>query len=252
MVRLTAELILSSPAFTNPLKQRELDLRGNKIAIIENLGATEDQYDVLDFSDNDIIKLDGFPLLPRLNTILLNNNKLAVISSGLGSKIANIETLVLTNNKIANLGDLDPISEFKKLANLSLLKNPVIRHPQYRLYLIYKIPTLKWLDFQKVKKQERIEAKALFGGEEGQKLKQSIEKTRTFEPGRTMEGLTAEQKEKIRAALDKAETLADIQSLERILQSQKFPKDFDYKFGDKKGQQPEGSAAEGMETENAS
>lgn len=28
MVRLTAELILSSPAYVNPLKQRELDLRG--------------------------------------------------------------------------------------------------------------------------------------------------------------------------------------------------------------------------------
>jgi U2 small nuclear ribonucleoprotein A' len=41
MVRLTAELILSSPQYINPLKERELDLRGNKIATIENLGCTE-------------------------------------------------------------------------------------------------------------------------------------------------------------------------------------------------------------------
>lgn len=108
---------------------------------------------MLDFSDNDIIKLDGFPLLPRLNSILLNNNKVSVITSGLGAKIANLETLMLTNNKIANLGDLDPLCELKKLTSLSLLKNPVIRHPQYRLYLIHKIPSLKWLDFQKVKRQ---------------------------------------------------------------------------------------------------
>jgi len=41
MVRLTAELIITSPAFVNTLKERELDLRGNKISQIENLGATE-------------------------------------------------------------------------------------------------------------------------------------------------------------------------------------------------------------------
>jgi hypothetical protein len=54
-------------------------------------------------------------------------------------------------------------------------------------------------------------------------------------------------------ALEKADTLADIQSLERILQTQKFPKDWDYKFGDKKGQEPEAEEAtemvQGMETE---
>jgi hypothetical protein len=43
-----------------------------------------------------------------------------------------------------------------------------------------------------------LEAKAMFGGEEGQKLKQAIEKTRTFEPGKVTEGLTPEQKELIR------------------------------------------------------
>lgn len=48
--------------------------------------------------------------------------------------------------------------------------------------------------------QEKIEAKALFGGEEGEKLKQAIEKTRTFEPGRIIEGLTTEQKLKIKVS----------------------------------------------------
>jgi len=253
MVRLTAELVLGAPAFINPLKQRELDLRGNKIALIENLGATEDQYDAIDLSDNDILKFDGFPLLKRLTTIVVNNNKLSVISSGLGSKVANLETLVLTNNKISNLGDLDPLAEFKKLRALTLSKNPVVRHPQYRSYLIHKIPSLKWLDFQKVKRQEKLEAKITFGGEEGTKLKQSIEKTRTFEPGKISDGLTQEQKDKIKVALEKATNLPEIQSLERILQTQKFPKDFDYKFGDKKGQQPptEETKEEEMETEGA-
>jgi hypothetical protein len=40
-MRLTPELINISPQFVNPLQERELDLRGNKIALIENLGVTK-------------------------------------------------------------------------------------------------------------------------------------------------------------------------------------------------------------------
>jgi hypothetical protein len=41
MVRLTADLILRSPQYFNAVREREIDLRGNKIAAVENLGATE-------------------------------------------------------------------------------------------------------------------------------------------------------------------------------------------------------------------
>jgi hypothetical protein len=79
MVRLTADLIWKSPHFFNAIKERELDLRGcplvprlsdllgfwillfgtnilattfaagNKIAVVENLGATEVSYTVCYF-----------------------------------------------------------------------------------------------------------------------------------------------------------------------------------------------------------
>ncbi len=39
--RLTAELVLRSPQHMNCVHQYELDLRGNRITVIENLGATE-------------------------------------------------------------------------------------------------------------------------------------------------------------------------------------------------------------------
>ena len=39
--RLTPELILRSPQYMNCVQQYELDLRGNRITSIENLGATE-------------------------------------------------------------------------------------------------------------------------------------------------------------------------------------------------------------------
>lgn len=49
---------------------------GYKIPVLENLGATLDQFDTIDMSDNDIRKLDGFPLLKRLKSMLLNNNRI--------------------------------------------------------------------------------------------------------------------------------------------------------------------------------
>lgn len=51
-------------------------LLGYKIPVLENLGATLDQFDTIDMSDNDIRKLDGFPLLKRLKSMLLNNNRI--------------------------------------------------------------------------------------------------------------------------------------------------------------------------------
>lgn len=39
--RLTPELILRSPQYMNPVNQYEIDLRANRVAAIENLGATE-------------------------------------------------------------------------------------------------------------------------------------------------------------------------------------------------------------------
>ncbi len=38
-------------AFINPVKERELDLRGLKIPLIENLGVTQDQFDSIDLCD---------------------------------------------------------------------------------------------------------------------------------------------------------------------------------------------------------
>lgn len=36
----------------------------------------QDQFDTIDFTDNDIRKLDKFPLLKRLKHILLSNNRI--------------------------------------------------------------------------------------------------------------------------------------------------------------------------------
>ncbi|TRY57777.1 hypothetical protein DNTS_012042 [Danionella cerebrum] len=151
MVKLTAELIEQAAQFTNPVRDRELDLRGYKIPVVENLGATLDQFDTIDLSDNEIRKLDGFPLLKRLKTLLINNNRICRIGENLEQALPNLRELVLTSNNIQDLGDLDVLATVKSLTLLSLLRNPVTTKKHYRLYVISKIPQIRVLDFQKVK-----------------------------------------------------------------------------------------------------
>lgn len=50
---------------------------GYKLPEIQNMGATLDQFDTIDFSDNDLRKLGGFPYLQRLKCLLLNNNRIS-------------------------------------------------------------------------------------------------------------------------------------------------------------------------------
>ena len=76
MVKLTPDIIEGAGQYINPIRDRELDLRGYKVPVIENLGAALDQYDTIDFSDNEVRKLDGFPYMTRVKSLMLNNNRI--------------------------------------------------------------------------------------------------------------------------------------------------------------------------------
>jgi len=184
MVKLSPELIEQCASYTNPVKDREIDFRGYKVPVIENLGATLDQFDTMDFSDNEIRKLDGFPFLRRLKHIIINNNKVIRIGENLEESVPNIESIILTNNSMQELGDLDVLSTLPKLETLSLLGNPVTTKPHYRQYVINKVPQLRILDFRKVGLKERKAAKVLFKGKKGAELATNIGKrSKTFVPG---------------------------------------------------------------------
>mmetsp|Transcript_7946 Transcript_7946/g.20003 ORF Transcript_7946/g.20003 Transcript_7946/m.20003 type:complete len:260 (-) Transcript_7946:97-876(-) len=227
-MRITPELIFRSPAFVNALKLRELDLRANKIPAIENLGVTEDRYEALDLSDNHITRLENFPLLSRLQLLMLCNNRVARILPGLGVALPSLETLILTNNALARLEDLTALRELDgSLRQLSLLGNPVQQRPHYRLFVIYMLPRLRVLDFNKVHYTERRKARELFGSEEGKELANTIEAQGTFEIGEGIPGssaaatkktdLTDEEVQLVKAAMEKATTMEEVQKLENAL-----------------------------------
>ncbi|XP_045920332.1 U2 small nuclear ribonucleoprotein A' [Micropterus dolomieu] len=229
MVKLSAELIEQAAQYTNPVRDRELDLRGYKIPVLENLGATLDQFDTIDFSDNEVRKLDGFPLLKRLKTLLMNNNRICRIGENLEHSLPSLTELVLTNNNIQELGDLDPLATVKTLTLLSLLRNPVTNKKHYRLYVINKIPQIRVLDFQKVKLKERQEAEKMFKGKRGAQLAKDIaRRTKTFTPGVPAQlekkmGPSQADVEAIKNAIANASSLAEVERLKGMLQAGQIP-----------------------------
>lgn len=226
---------------------------GNKIGAIENLGATQNQFDAIDLSDNEIVKLEGFPPLKRLHTLLLNNNRIARVGKNLEEQLPMLSCLILTNNRLNNLADVDPLVGFKHLRHVSLMGNPVTKKANYRLYVIFKLPQIKVLDFRKVKQAEREKAAATFGGvggaadgvvENGGSRKR---KAGTFEPGKVAAGAAANNREEdeemeeeeapnksgptpaqlqaLKIAIANAATLEEVQRLETALTTGIVPSD---------------------------
>ncbi|UVC54072.1 leucine-rich repeat, typical subtype containing protein [Theileria orientalis] len=169
-MKLSPALISQGYQILSPTGDRTLSLRDSRISVVANLGATNDDYDSLDLSNNDIIKLENFPLLPRLKTLILAGNRVSKIADDIGSCLPNLSSLVLTNNSITTVSQLEPLFKCKSLERLSLLDNHVVAVPHFREYLIHKIPSLKYLNFTKVKRKEREEATALFCSDKATKL----------------------------------------------------------------------------------
>lgn len=116
----------------------------------------------MDFSDNEIRKLGNFTNLDRLTSIVATNNRIRTISSDLAESLPNLENIFLMNNKIADLQEVAKLAACRKLQRLTLTNNLVTEMPNYRLFAIAKIPSLRILDLQKISASERAAALAMF------------------------------------------------------------------------------------------
>ncbi|TKA62201.1 U2 small nuclear ribonucleoprotein A' [Cryomyces minteri] len=239
-MRLTADLINSSLSYLNPLKERELDLRGHKIPAIENLGVAKD-HDAFDLTDNDVASLSNFPLLPRLRTLLLARNRVSSIQPTIAKNIPNLSTLVLTQNHINELADLDPLAGCTKLVHLVLSENPVAAREHYRYWILYRIPSVRFLDYKKVKDAERQRAIELFGtAAEPTELAlkimgiksrntfdvpSSVASTNGAQPGdkNYKVKLTDQERKRVEELIRNAKSLADISRLEKELNEGRIP-----------------------------
>lgn len=83
------------------------------------MSRAQDHYQCIDLSDNELQRLENFPLLKNLETLLLHNNRISRIAAGLGASLPGLRTLMLTNNQLAALSDLEPLAEFDQVTRAS-------------------------------------------------------------------------------------------------------------------------------------
>ena len=185
---------------------------------------------MIDLSDNDVAKVDNFPLLPHLHTLVLNNNSIQRLSPSLASSLPNLTHLVLTNNRLAHIADLHPLHSFPRLVHLSLRLCPVTSIADYRLRVLHVLPGLKTLDYCRVRQKERKESRDRFGvfvQKQAEEEARSSVSDRDGEKERAAAapegvkagggGMLQEQMKRLIAAIEAATSLEEISSLEQQL-----------------------------------
>ena len=98
----------------------------------------------------------------RVESLMLANNKISAVEVNFAEMCPKLETIALTNNRLSRVEDIDMLGTCQTLVRLCLMGNLVCNLPNYRLYTIHKIPTLKVLDFQSVTRVEREMARKMF------------------------------------------------------------------------------------------
>ncbi|GAA5979157.1 hypothetical protein JCM10908_002822 [Rhodotorula pacifica] len=273
MVRLDADLLARTPSYLSPLRDREIDLRGHKIPAIENLAVTKDQLDSIDLTDNQIHSLSNLPVLKRLNQLLLANNPVRSISNNLATSLPNLRTLVLTNAAVPkeSLAHIAvTLGRCRKLEHLSLKGCPVQQAQHYKDWIIFNCKKLRSLDYERVHLKDREHANSLFLSASGEptSLHTSFLEaaasgsaasapslvattTKTFEPGveaaesnagKAGRLLTKEEKDRVRKAIEGAESVEEIRRLQRMLAQGFVPTEKDLRDLERQKTRTNGSA----------
>lgn len=155
----------------------------------------------------------------------------------IGDQLPSLTTLVLTSNLVKEVGDLDGLSKCYGLTHLSLLENPVTKKEHYRSYLIWLIPSLRFLDFQRVREVEREQAKELFGtqaepselaakmrGVKSKAMDSSAGATKGASTAKAMRTqLTDSEKKRVQELIKNARSLAEIARIEKDLAEGRIP-----------------------------
>ncbi|GAV30618.1 hypothetical protein PMKS-004132 [Pichia membranifaciens] len=142
----------------------------------------------------------------------------------------------MTYNEIIHFTDLEELKELPSLRSLYLTGNPVVKNKDYRLWCIWRFPTLQVIDFQRVKDVERNQASSIFDNNPD-KVKAILsvkpilvpatealekeEKTVINDVDAKENGdsklLTENDRDRLEKELEQAESMEEIQRIEAIL-----------------------------------
>lgn len=147
--------------------------------------------------------------------------------------------MIIDHNRL-ELGELNSLANHPSITYLDVRFNPAAEAPRYRHWLVYILPRLRVLDYERVTDKERKEAQELFETSDGRPTAaaqeiRALKTTRsdeldasndnTFVPGGEDKGrlLTAEDRENIRKAIMEASSVDEVARLERMLRDGFIP-----------------------------
>eukprot|EP01097_Dermamoeba_algensis_P000880 TRINITY_DN1324_c0_g1_i3.p1 TRINITY_DN1324_c0_g1~~TRINITY_DN1324_c0_g1_i3.p1 ORF type:complete len:237 (-),score=43.90 TRINITY_DN1324_c0_g1_i3:95-805(-) len=139
-------------------------------AIINTFTDSSISITSLDLSYNSISKVDSLDKLLNLKNLVLDSNSLDSEQSF--PPLAKLETLCVNNNQISDLDlFLKGVKPLASLSYLSMLKNPACPnyftgkdqedYKRYRLFVLHRVPNLKFLDSSPVSAQEKKDAERI-------------------------------------------------------------------------------------------
>lgn len=161
---------------------------------------------------------------------------------------------MLANNNVKELADLEGLTRCSRLAHIVLSENPVTRKEvrstafiagsdslqHYRLYMIWSIPSLRFLDYKRVRATEREDATGLFGSlKEPTELATKIKgvqsktidaattngRTPAASSGKVFRAVLSEtEKKRVQEMLQNAKSMAEIDRIEKDLAEGRIPK----------------------------
>ncbi|KAG7884113.1 hypothetical protein KL938_001985 [Ogataea parapolymorpha] len=225
-MRLTPLLIQEAPCFRNPAGDYVLSLRGLQITFIESFNEYDDVNEALDLTDNEIRTLSFNTRLRKLKTLLLARNRIVDIDANIAALLPHLNTLSLVENNISHIPNLLPLRHCRNLENLYLTGNPVTSSKYYKEFVVWLVPGLTVLDFERVKPRLKKAAEELLGtfdrptnlalkllnNKELEPLKEPI-----FTETQQSIRLTEEERSKLEADLINATSLDEIDRIESAL-----------------------------------
>eukprot|EP00796_Vickermania_ingenoplastis_P013389 gene13389-9215_t len=179
-MRLTIEHLRRAPQFTNTLLQREIDLRGLCISVLDAnaLIQLNDEFDVINLCNNALSSLDSFPgtssisgskKMMRVSTIIAHRNKLQKVHiESCVQALPAVRYFVADKNLFSSAKDLVFLSYWRNLEVVSLQQNPFwksnpegLQEKELRAFLCFLCPKLRLIDGNRVTKADKESAASL-------------------------------------------------------------------------------------------
>ncbi|XP_038053450.1 leucine-rich repeat-containing protein 72-like [Patiria miniata] len=106
----------------------------------------------------------------QISHLYLQDNELVSISKAVGH-LSCLKVLMLHNNQLTKLGEtVNEMKNMQALHTLNLYHNPLAQEKEYRLHVIFRVPSLKLLDREEVQPSERAEANQRYKPDEQRQM----------------------------------------------------------------------------------